>query len=75
MLGLVLGLVWKGTNHAVFNLVGAGGGTAQPGSLHSFVGLVFPHCYSVDWTQHNSLWDHADWSTTPPQELNQVSSN
>lgn len=36
-------IVWKDTNHAVFDLVRASGAGAEPGSLHSLVSLVFPH--------------------------------
>ena len=36
-------MVWKDTNHAVFDLLRASGAGAEPGSLHSLVSLVFPH--------------------------------
>jgi hypothetical protein len=36
-------VVWKGTNHAVFNLIRPSRARAQPGSLHSFVSLIFTH--------------------------------
>lgn len=36
-------VVWKGTNHAVFDLIRASRAGAEPGSLHSLVSLIFAH--------------------------------
>jgi len=35
--------VWKGTNHAIINLIQSSMARAHPGSLHSFVSLIFAH--------------------------------
>lgn len=38
-------IVWKGTNHAIFDLFRSGRARAQPRSLHRFVSLIFPHFF------------------------------
>lgn len=38
--------MWKGTNHSIVNFIRSARARTQPGSLHSFVSLIFSHFFT-----------------------------